>query len=358
MVSHMIRVFSVAVLLLIVCSSSAQEFNSKISKIEDSLLTVMNINKMPGVSIAIYKEHFLWSKGFGYSDLENNIPASPQTSFILASVMKSMTALAVVKLAHDGTIDLNNEIQEYVIRYPKKKWPITIKQVLGHLAGIGCKEFQWEKSTDKITYDTKQVIDIFKDCDLLFEPGTKWEYSSWGYDLLGLLIEEVSGETFEKYMKDNIWKPLNMNNTCLDNNSLIPNRARGYDVVDSEIKNSDYVNNSLWFAAGGGRSTVIDMINFAKGLDQGKILTKDMQQIMYESMTTRDGSMTSYGMGWSLNNQSGFQEVVGMGGQPGTSTMLLRVPNENFAVAIACNLGNKPFELYKVAHFAAVLFLK
>ena len=207
--------------------SETKRIEDTIPELESMIKDVMEREKIPGLSIAIYKDDYLWSEGYGFSDIENNIRAKPETSYILASVMKPMTALAIVRLENEGKLDFDAEIQQYLPYYPKKKWPVTVRQVLGHLSGIGCKEMQWEEYMDKITYKTEEALEFFMHCGLLFEPGSRYEYSSFGYNVLGAIVEAVSGESYEHYMTESIWKPLGMNSTSLDSDAIIPNRVRG-----------------------------------------------------------------------------------------------------------------------------------
>jgi CubicO group peptidase (beta-lactamase class C family) len=311
----------------------------KLKEYSQKLITnIMNTHKIPGLSIAFYHKNNLHSEGFGYADLEHKIVAKPDTVYLLGSVMKPMTALAIMKLT-ETILDIDDEIQKYVTYYPKKKWPVTIRQILGHISGISWKSLEWKKHYDKLQYTTHEVIDLFKDNELEFKPGIKYEYSSFGYNLLGAVIEETSRVSYEEYMKSKIWKPLKMDDTQLDTRQIIMNRARGYDYENSILVNSVYINNSLWFAAGGGRSTVLDLLKFSKGLDNEVILPLKIQNQMYEPLTLIDGTKTGYGLGWRLNNESKNTIIHHGGGQPGTTTHLLRVPSLDFGLAIGCNLG-------------------
>lgn len=320
-----------------------------IARIEQVVDSLMESQGIPGLSVAVSREGASWQRGRGYADVENRVPATPATSYALASLMKPMTAAATLQLAAGGRIDLDAEIQAYVPYYPRKRWPVTVRQVLGHLAGIGCRDFTWSEGLDKTPHDTRAVIALFKDCDLLFEPGTRFEYSSWGYDLLGALIEEVTGTSFGDYMSAHVWKTLGMMRTGLDTRDLVPDRARGYQLEAGVLRNAPYVDNSLWFAAGGGRSTVVDLVRFAHGLDEGKALSREAQRAMYTPMVTRDGQSTKYGMGWGIIDVAGRTAVYWMGSQPGTTTVLLRIPEKRIAVAMACNLGDRPMPMFRAA---------
>ena len=271
--------------------------------------------------------------------------------------MKPMTAVAILQLATSGMIDLDTEIQANVPYYPRESWSVTVRQVLGHLAGIGCRDFLWSEGLDKIPYNTRAVIALFEDCDLLFEPGTRFDYSTWGYNLLGAMIEEVTKTSFGDYMSEYVWKPLGMMRTGLDTRDLVPGRARGYQLEEGVLRNAPYVDNNLWFAAGGGRSTVVDLVRFANGLDEGKALSREAQQAMYKPMMTRDGKSTKYGMGWGITGTAGHTAVYWMGSQPGTTTVLLRIPEKRIVIAMACNLGDREMPMFHAASHCAEALL-
>ena len=233
-------------------------------------------DQIPGMTIGYISwnenNETLWVEGFGYSDIENNVAAKAETAYRLGSISKTMTATAVLQLVEQGKIDLDAEIQKYVPYFPKKKWPITVRQLLGHLGGISHYQNYDVEGRIKEHKNTREAIAIFENFDLVGQPGT-YTYSSYGYNLLGAAIEGASGMSFGDYMKKNIWDPMEMKNTRIDDpDALIPNRARGYRILDGEIKNSEFVDMSSRFGAGGTRSTIPDVLKFAKELASGKLL--------------------------------------------------------------------------------------
>jgi CubicO group peptidase (beta-lactamase class C family)/tetratricopeptide (TPR) repeat protein len=323
------------------------DYAEQIRIIEHFVKVNMENFKIPGLAIGFYKDDFTWAKGFGYSDLENRVPVTPGTLFRMASVTKPMTAVGIVKLAEDGKLNLNDPVEKHVPYFPEKKWPVTIRHLLGHLGGISHYRNEDVEGHLKTHHNTRQAIDIFKDWKLEAEPGTRFIYSSYGYNLLGAVIEGASGQSFARYMTENIWKPLSMNHTRMDiADEIIPNRTRGYRVVDGSIKNCEFVDISSRFGAGGTLASVTDMLNFAHGLDRGRVLSMQAQKQMYDSMETKNRRLTEYGMGWRVDFLSGFWNVSHGGGQAGTSTFLLRFPGENFAVAVATNLQEHNTQKY------------
>ncbi len=316
-----------------------QDFGEAIQKFEQYVEKKMKTDRIPGLSIGFMKDEFTWAKGFGYSDLENMVKAKPQSSFRMASVSKTFTAIAVLKLVEDGEIDLDKEVQTYVPYFPQKKWPVTVRQLLGHLGGISHYKDYDKEGHFKHPMNTEQAVSVFKDFELVAEPGTKYNYSSYGFNLLGAVIEEASGQSYGEYIKEIIFKPLRMNDSRMDSPvDIIPHRVRGYRLIKGEIKNSEFVDISSRFAAGGTRSTVIDLLKYAKGVCEDKILKPETWEKAFQSMATEEGQSTWYGMGWRVSPLKGHFKVSHSGSQPETRTQLRIIPTENFAIVVAANL--------------------
>jgi CubicO group peptidase (beta-lactamase class C family) len=313
-------------------------YTDEINMIEDYVKKEMERLKIPSLSIAFYKDDFVWKKSFGYADLENRAPANPDTRYRLASISKPITAVGILKLMEEGKLNLDDEVQKYVPYFPRKRWPVTIRHLLGHLSGISHYRNYDEEGHFKQRFTTEESIGVFKDWELESEPGTKYNDSTYGFNLLGAVIEGASGQPYAEYMKENVWKPLGMNSTTMDiADDIIANRASGYRRIGGVVKNCEFVDVSSRFAGGGIRSTAVDLINLSRGLDEGKVVSNENQMMMYTNMVTKKGQVTGYGMGWGINFIQGFWNVSHGGGQQGTSTHLLRFPGERFAVAVMCN---------------------
>jgi len=324
------------------CANSKPQtspYAGAVQQFEKFVKTQMSIDRPPGLSVGFIKDGFIWTKGFGYADLENMVSAKPESSYRLASVTKTITAIAVLQLAEAGKIDLEAEVQKYVPYFPRKKWPVTVRLLLGHLGGIShYKNYDLEGHI-KVHKNTKEALAIFKDFDLVAQPGTRYHYSSYGFNLLGAIIEAASGKSYGQYIKEHIFEPLGMNNSRMDDpTDLIPNRVRGYRLVKGQIKNSEYVDVSSRFAAGGTRSTVVDLLKYAHGIMEGKLLKQKTWRNMFSSMVTKVGLYTGYGMGWGVQPWKGHFRVSHGGSQPETRTYILILPLEKMAISIASNL--------------------
>lgn len=325
----------------------AEKYAESIKTFEEFVKTQMQADQMTGLSVAFMKDDLVWAKGYGFADLENQVPATEKSAYRLASVTKPMTATAIMQLVEQGKIDLDAEVQTYVPYFPRKPWPVTVRQLLGHLGGISHYKNYDLEGHFKEHKNTRASIAVFENFDLVAEPGTRYNYSSYGYNLLGAVIEGASGQAYGDYMRENIWAPLGMTDTRMDEPlELIPNRVRGYQLVGGKIKNSEFVDISSRFAAGGTRSTVVDLLKFAKGLNDRKILTEKSIALLYEPMTTKDGRLTDYGMGWGVNESYGRFLVSHSGGQQETRTILYNYPAQNLIVAAGSNFENGNPALY------------
>jgi len=324
-----------------------QGYGEAIQKFEQYIEKKMPADKIPGLSIGFMKDGFTWAKGFGYADLENKVKAKPQSSYRMASVSKTFTALAVLKLAEQGKIDLDEEVQTYVPYFPEKKWPVTVRQLLGHLGGISHYKDYDKEGHFKNHMNTEQAISVFKDFDLVAEPGTKYNYSSYGFNLLGAVVEEASGQSYGDFIQENIFKPLGMSDSRMDSpEDIIPHRVQGYRLIKGEVKNSEFVDISSRFAAGGTRSTVIDLLKYARGICEKKILKPETWERVFTPMATEKGEFIWYGMGWRVSPLKGHFMVGHTGSQPETRTQLLIFPKENFAVAAGSNLERADLSPY------------
>jgi CubicO group peptidase (beta-lactamase class C family)/tetratricopeptide (TPR) repeat protein len=334
-----IILFAALNLPYLVATESGQSSYAEALKIFERFVTEqMETQKIPGLSIGFVKDDFIWTKGFGYADLENEVPARPESSYRLASITKTITAIAVLQLVEKGKIDLDAEVQTYVPYFPKKKWPVTVRQLLGHLGGISHYKNHDVESHIKVHKNTRGALAIFQDFDLVAEPGTRYNYSSYGYNLLGAVIEGASGQSYGDYIKEHIFEPLGMKDSRMDDpDELIPNRIRGYRIIEGEIKNSEYVDISSRFAAGGTRSTVVDLLKYAQGIFSGKLLEEETWRHMFTSMVLHNQHLTGYGMGWNVRPVRAHYAIRHGGSQPETRTYLLLFPKENFAVAIGSN---------------------
>jgi serine beta-lactamase-like protein LACTB len=313
----------------------------KIRRIEQAVAAQMSRNSIPGVSIAVATSSQLrWAAGYGMADLENSVPVTPLTEIRLGSISKPITAIAVMQLVEQGKIDLDGEIQRYVPSFPKKQWPVTVRQLLGHLGAVRHYRGDDEEASTRHYTDRMEPLKIFAGDPLLFEPDTQYSYTTYGFNLLGAAVETASGEKFLDYVQAHIFRPAGMDHIRDDNTlAIIPHRARGYRfTANGNIENCALADTSNKVPGGGLISTASDLVKFALAVNSGSLVKKETVELMLTPQHTRDGKATGYGMGFRADQLEGRKRAAHAGGQQGISTLLVLYPGDGVALAIMVNL--------------------
>src|SRR5690606_34055138 len=209
---------------------AASRWADAIAQGRATVAAVMAEHGIPGLSVAVLVDGaVVWSEGFGYANIEHRVPVTPLTRLRIGSVSKPVTAAALGKLVEQGRLDLDAPVQRYVPSFPEKRWPITTRQLAGHLAGI--RHYRGDEFLSRDRYET--VLDglaIFQDDSLLFEPGTRYSYSSYGWNLISAVIEGAAGEPFLAYMQREVFDPLGLRSIVAEHtDSIIAHRASFYE---------------------------------------------------------------------------------------------------------------------------------
>jgi CubicO group peptidase (beta-lactamase class C family) len=332
-----------ALMLMIAGNLPAQISKQSQRSIDSVINGLMTRASIPAVSIAVAERgKLLYSHAYGYSDLENRIPATPRSVFRLASVSKPITAVAIMQLVEQGSIHLDSSVQTYLPAFPVQQWPVTIRQLLGHQSGIRhYNSVEEEYRIGSTRYkDLTEALTIFRDDTLRHKPGEQYTYTTFGYNLLGSVIEAVSGMTFDDYVKRNIFDRAGMTQTTMDRSShIIPHRVRGY-TVDStgSIRNAIPIDPGYKFPGGGIVSTAEDMVKFADAVMDGRLIEFDTFRRMTVPGTTNAGTPTGYGLGWAIGMGAMNGAVLHKGGQQGATCVLLLLPETRRSVMLLTNL--------------------
>jgi CubicO group peptidase (beta-lactamase class C family) len=330
-------------------SQSADPYAERLREFEEFVGAAMKRDHIPGLTVGFFKDEYTWVKGFGYADLENRTPAHAESAYRLASVTKSMTGEAIVQLAERGRVDLDAEIQTYVPDYPVQKWPVTVRNLLTHTGGgqVGSG-----LGPEHVT--TKEVVARISKYPIQYETGTKFDYQTSGYNLLGAAIENVSGQSFDAYLRENLFAPAGMKDTRMDDViALVPNRVRGYELAGGEVRNAPFVDVSSRFGGGGLTGTVPDLLRWARAALAGRIVSPKWVAEMLKPFTSKSGRYTGLGdgdtyytLGWMVQPVNGSFSVSAAGSQKGTETLLYYFPEKRLGVAVACNLQFAPTGRY------------
>lgn len=294
---------------------------------------------LSGLQLTVSKKgEEIFSSGYGYADTEQRLEVNPQTRFRVASVSKTMTSAALMKLASQGKLRLDTTIAIYVPSYKQKEYTITARQLAGHLSGI--RDY-YEISLDEIFVkehypSATSAIKIFEDDSLKFSPGTQFLYSTYGYNLLGAVIEGASKENYLDYMQQNIWSPLAMANTYGDVfDSLMINKSKFYYYNGKESEPYDLSYN---YPGGGLISNTSDLVRFGNSLLGNEFLSSTYKNQLFEEQSTLDGTPTAYGLGWYLGqDQQGHRVWYHAGELPSSGSMLVLYPDDDIVLAILSN---------------------
>lgn len=309
-------------------------------------------HRVPGLSLAVIdRGRVVLTQGYGLADVENSVPASADTVYRIASISKPVTATAAMKLVESGKLDLDAPIQKYCPDFPQKPWPITTRELLSHQSGIRDYRNEEESINTRHYASIKEALTQFAADPLEFEPATRMLYTSYGYIVLGCVMEGASGTSYERYMHQAIFEPGQMATTHLDDVfAIIPHRAHGYRVAPSGgLQNAVFVDVSNKPPGSGINASARDMGAFVTALYAGKLVSKPTLNQMLTPAKTRDGKPTIYGFGYfrggPIGEYHGLQEAGHGGDQQGVSSVLYLLPEKEFGVVILSNLEGEQSSL-------------
>jgi CubicO group peptidase (beta-lactamase class C family) len=266
-------------------------------------------NRFSGAVLVVRGDEIILSDGYGLADRENDIPNAPTTRFRIGSLTKAFTAVAIMQLQEQGKLDVNDPICDYLDDCPAAWEAITIHHLLVHSSGIFNFTDDYQLMNVTVPSSPDQVIGIVADRPLDFEPGSAWSYSNTGYLLLGLIIERVSGQSYEAFLQENIFDPLGMVDTGYDHNR--DDLAVGY---VNRYQTAAEIDMSVPFAAGALYSTVEDFYRWTQAVQSDELVSRETLDLIFtpHMLMEPDGEW-SYGYGWFIG-QIHERPVVGHGG--------------------------------------------
>ena len=319
------------------------------SRMEQVVDSYVSAKTFMGSVLVARGDEVLLSKGYGSASLEWNIPNSPTTEFRLGSVTKQFTAASILLLEERGKLKTDDPVKKFVPDAPAAWDKITIFHLLTHTSGIpNFTSFPDYQSQEPFPATPEKLVARFRDKPLDFQPGEKWSYSNSGYVLLGYVLEKVSGESYEKFVQENIFGPLGMKDSGYDSNSaIIPRRASGYVRSKNGPVNAGFIHMSIPFSAGALYSTTEDLLRWEQGLFGGKVLSA----ASLTKMTTP--FKDDYACGLSVHTVKGHKVIDHGGGIEGFNTFLAYYPEDKLTVVALGNLnGDAPGQI--VTRLAAI----
>jgi len=282
----------------------------------------------------------IFSKGYGYANIAHDVPNTSETVFRLGSLTKQFTAVAVLQLYERGLLDVKDPVSRYIPDYPNGE-KITIHNLLNHTSGIpSFTDFDEFNDINKNDMEIDEIIELFSNRDLEFDPGEMFKYSNSGYLLLTKIIEVVSGQSYEEYLNKNIFIPLNMDNSGLDDYfTVVPNKAEGYIFWDGNYQYDEYVSMSIPLGAGGLYSSIEDLYIWDRALYGNEILRENAMDLMLSRSILLDSSDMSkyYGYGWFISEVDGKVKYSHSGGIEGFVSYIARYPDVDMTIIILSN---------------------
>jgi len=319
----------------------------KRGQVEKAISDFLHVQSVPGISAAaVLNSKTVWSEGFGVADLENYAPATSSTLYRLGSISKPITAVAILQLSDRGKLDLDAPVQKYCPSFPRKDSPITTRQLLGHLGGIrhynadGKGDVPEDSARHFATME--ESLQLFAADPLVAKPETKFNYSTYGYTLIGCVLEGATSQKYIDYVRENIFGPAAMYQTQADDFfAVVQHRTRWYHKDKSgAVRNAGVLDSSYKIPGGGLISSADDMANFAAAILGGQLLSASSREAMWTVQHTSDGKATGYGLGWGVRDKFGTRLIGHDGGQQGTSTSIVLLPERRSAVVVLANMDN------------------
>ncbi|MDB6056177.1 MAG: Penicillin-binding protein 4, partial [Verrucomicrobiales bacterium] len=324
-------------------------------KADAYLKAQMREHRIPGLAVRVLRNGKpIKTAAYGLANIELNVPVTPKSVFEIGSDTKQFTAACILMLQQEGKLSVEDPITKYFKDAPSDWGNIQIRHLLSHTSGLKTYTvldgFNFNRHLTQ-----KQFIDLIAKQPREFQPGDKFNYCNTGFNLLGLIIENVSGENYWKFLGDRIFQPLGMNATTRRDPSLIvTNRVAGYEHSKKHgLINRDYDITDI-FAAGAIVSTVEDLGRWNNSLDTEKLLSEESKRLMWTPFKLNNGKETDYGFGWRIATLDGHKNIGHGGSTSGFSATIQRFPDDHLVViilsntdeAIATNLGKQVATFY------------
>ena len=304
---------------------------------------------LPGLSVAVGAGgEIVWAEGFGWADLEDKVRVAPDTRFRIGTASTALTSAAAGLLLEQDRLKLDEKIQTYVPEFPEKQWPVTLRQLMGHVAGVRADGGDEGPLFSKHCERPVEGLPYFAERSLLFEPGTQHRYSSYGWILVSAAVEAAADESFFTFMRQQIFEPLGMGDTRADfatdldrATSYFPRFAAEPRYGPDPMRPIDY---SCYAGSSAFLSTPTDLVRFAMAINSGKLLQPATVQLLQTSQRLASGQETGYGLGWDL-------ETVTLAGQPagavghdgellgGMASSFMTFPEYGIVVSVTSNIS-------------------
>jgi CubicO group peptidase (beta-lactamase class C family) len=323
--------------------SLAQQLSNKL----DQLISGSYRSVAPGCAVLVAKKgKVVYEKGFGTANLELQVGMRPEMVFRIGSMTKQYTAVAILKLAEQGKISLQDSIQKFLKEFPYKGQTLTIENLLTQTSGlVDYQTFDFHiPNAIRIDFTPQQIIDTLSSRALEFIPGSRFQYSNSNYLILGYIIEKATGKTYAKYLQENILQPAGLSTTFYDSPAkVIRNRVSGYIKDGDSYSNAGYISMSQVFSAGALLSSTGDLFKWHQALYSYKLINKQTIEKAFMPYRLADGTLSEYGYGWFIKDFLGTKTIAHGGAIDGFRSMEAYFPEQDVFVATLFNAESNEF---------------
>jgi CubicO group peptidase (beta-lactamase class C family) len=320
---------------------------------QEAVRTSLSEQNLTGLSVAVgIGGEIVWAEGFGWADLENRVPIDPDMRFRIGTASTALTSAAVGLLLEDGRLKLDDVIQTYVPEFPQHQWPVTLRQLMGHVAGVPNDGGDEGPLFTKHCARPVEALQFFRgyERELLFEPGTQYHYSSYGWIAVSAAIEAAANEPFLTFMQKQIFEPLGMRDTRADSlTEPIPNRATPYfPRFAADPRYGLHLMRPLDYSCYAGSSVFLstpsDLVRFGMAINSAKLLQPATVALLQTSQRLTSGQETGYGLGWEIESVALADAQTRWVGHEGTllggvAASLMTFPEQAIVVSVVSNIS-------------------
>jgi CubicO group peptidase (beta-lactamase class C family) len=315
----------------------------------DSIFAAYDRPDTPGASIVVVRGGVVaFDAAYGLADLEARVRTTPRTDYRLASLTKQFTATAIMLLIQDGKLGLDQPAAAVLPDLPSSARSVTVRQLLTHTSGLWAYE-DFVPDSQSVQVTDRDVLSLIGRADsTYFTPGTQYRYSNSGYVLLGLIVEAVSHRPFAEFLRERIFAPLHMDSTVAFRAgvSSVPNRAFGYSRTATGFHRTDQSPTSATLGDGGIYTSTHDLVAWNRALDEHMLINADMQQLAWTPNRLSNGTATSYGFGWNIDQRRRGRHIWHTGETRGFTNAIVKYPDQGVTVIVLTNRsGGDPLSL-------------
>lgn len=305
--------------------------------VDSFINTYIAEHRVPGVAVAIIEDgRLMKARGYGLANVEHSVPVTAETIFQSGSLGKQFTATAVLLLAEDGLLSLDDPITRHLEEAPASWGAVTVRHLLNHTGGLAAYDdiVDWRRD-----YTEEELIRSIEDQPLLFEPGTELSYSNSGYMILGALISRITGAHWSEFMRDRVFLPAGMETArMISEAEIVPHRASGYRLEEGRLLNQEWVSPAMLSTGDGALYfSILDLVKWDQALRSDAILSDDSRRAMWKTTRLSDGAEVGYGFGWDVVGPPAVPHVGHGGGLQGFRTFIIRYVDPLITVAVLAN---------------------